>query len=51
MYQPFPGKLPSTERSGRRDALAHATERLVYKSVPEASTRLAMLKQGEMDLA
>jgi peptide/nickel transport system substrate-binding protein len=26
-------------------------KRLVYKSVPEASTRLAMLKRGEVDLA
>src|SRR2546425_5401332 len=26
-------------------------KRLVYKSVPEATTRLAMLKKGEVDLA
>jgi peptide/nickel transport system substrate-binding protein len=28
-----------------------AVKRLVYKSVPDASTRLAMLKRGEVDLA
>ena len=28
-----------------------AVKRLVYKSVPEATTRLAMLKRGEVDLA
>ena len=28
-----------------------SVKRLVYKSVPEASTRLAMLKRGEVDLA
>src|SRR5207247_10498035 len=28
-----------------------SVKRLVYKSVPEATTRLAMLKRGEVDLA
>jgi ABC-type transport system substrate-binding protein len=28
-----------------------AVKRLVYRSVPEATTRLAMLKRGEVDLA
>jgi peptide/nickel transport system substrate-binding protein len=30
---------------------APAVKRLVYKSVPEATTRLAMLKRGEVDIA
>src|SRR5258705_8962549 len=28
-----------------------SVKRLVYKSVPEATTRMAMLKRGEVDLA
>ena len=28
-----------------------SVKRLVYRSVPEATTRLAMLKRGEVDLA
>src|SRR3989442_10194369 len=30
---------------------APSVKRLVYKSVPEATTRLAMLKRGEVDIA